>query len=240
MSDIILNNTKPFIGSTGKLLRTRLNLYPLRYGLLYNWYAATDARNIAPMGFHVPTFSDFRDLQNVLGNDNANGFMLQSVGTEFWMENDYGTDEYGFNWRGSGTRYASGGYGNIQTEGAIWCFEYDSSNGFALSLSGNPASLNQSGGTSEEVIQKKAGHSLRFIADSGTPTTAIGNDGKVYPCVTIGTQTWTAANSNETKYRNGDWVHGFDGGVYTPISDIDWAALTTPGLCAYNNDWSNV
>lgn len=83
------------------------------------------------------------------------------------------------------------------------------------------------------------GISLRFIADSGTPTTATQNDGKVIPCVNIGTQTWTAANSNETKYRNGDWITGFDGGVYTPISNAAWSALTTEAMCYYNNDINN-
>ena len=31
----------------------------IEYGLLYNWYAATDARNIAPVGFHVPSQAEW-------------------------------------------------------------------------------------------------------------------------------------------------------------------------------------
>ena len=86
---------------------------------------------------------------------------------------------------------------------------------------------------------------LRAIKGSTTLThgqtgTYTGNDGKVYRTICIGTQEWLADNLCETKFRNGDWIPGFDGGVYTPFSNAAWAALTTGALCAYNNDWSNV
>jgi hypothetical protein len=74
-------------------------------------------------------------------------------------------------------------------------------------------------------INKKAGEAIRLLKDSTTLThgqigTYIGNDGKVYPTICIGTQEWLACNLNETKYQNGDWITGFDGGVYTPISNV--------------------
>ena len=37
------------------------------YGRLYNWYAATDTRNIAPVGWHVPTDEDWKKLEIYLG-----------------------------------------------------------------------------------------------------------------------------------------------------------------------------
>ncbi|MBN1766023.1 MAG: fibrobacter succinogenes major paralogous domain-containing protein [Sedimentisphaerales bacterium] len=37
------------------------------YGLLYNWYAVTDTRNIAPAGWHVPSVEEFNTLVDYLG-----------------------------------------------------------------------------------------------------------------------------------------------------------------------------
>ena len=34
------------------------------YGRLYNWYAATDANNIAPSGWHVPSYAEWDVLRN--------------------------------------------------------------------------------------------------------------------------------------------------------------------------------
>jgi uncharacterized protein (TIGR02145 family) len=37
------------------------------YGLLYNWYALEDSRNIAPDGWHVPTDEEWKELEMSLG-----------------------------------------------------------------------------------------------------------------------------------------------------------------------------
>ncbi len=39
-------------------------------GNLYNWYAICDPRNIAPVGWHVPTLKEWEELLNTISNGN--------------------------------------------------------------------------------------------------------------------------------------------------------------------------
>ena len=210
-----------------------VNTALIEYGALYNWYAATDARGIAPVGFHVPSESEITTLITNIGGYLVAGQKLKESGTEHWDTNN-GTNDYLFNAIGSGVRPTA--YQFLKSTGDIWTYTETDALITAYILFLRDANNESYIGTSQD---KHYGLALRFIADSGTPTTATGNDGKVYPCVTIGTQTWTAANSNETKYRNGDWITGFDGGVYTPIDNATWAALTSEAMCYYDNDVNN-
>ena len=50
------------------------------YGRLYNWYAASDSRNIAPKGWHVATYADYQVLIDELGGPfNAAEKMTEGV-----------------------------------------------------------------------------------------------------------------------------------------------------------------
>jgi uncharacterized protein (TIGR02145 family) len=49
------------------------------YGLLYNWYAVTDSRNICPAGWHVPSNNDWAILAAYLI---ANGFGFEGNGID--------------------------------------------------------------------------------------------------------------------------------------------------------------
>jgi uncharacterized protein (TIGR02145 family) len=60
------------------------------------------------------------------------------------------------------------------------------------------------------------------------PVTVTDKDGNVYATVQIGSQTWTVENLRTTTYSDG-----------SPIPHVtestEWAALTNPGFCYYNN-----
>ena len=221
---------------------------PVNYGALYNWWAATDTRKITSSDdWVVPSIDSVLVLYNYLYNYAGEEYpidlnkSLRSTGYDYWLEDEFsisGTNSSGFSAHGSGWRtggdfYNIGKIGywyssSLSTEETprpqIYGVEYD---GYTVVIPDNP--------TNED-----AGCSLRLLyTGAGTPTSYTGNDGKIYPVVLIGSQYWIACNLNETKYRNGDWITGFDGGVYTPISNANWAALTTEGMCYYNDDENN-
>ena len=79
-------------------------------GLLYNWYAVTDARNIAPVGWHVPSDEEWKQLEQYLGMSNVDadkyswrgtneGDKLKIEGPQVWVKYSsvWGTNESGFN-----------------------------------------------------------------------------------------------------------------------------------------------
>ena len=70
--------------------------YKADYGALYNWYAAADSRNIAPIGWHVPSSEEFTVLANYLGGRDVAGDKLKESGTNHWLAPNNGTNESGF------------------------------------------------------------------------------------------------------------------------------------------------
>lgn len=71
--------------------------YKAYYGALYNWYAVTDNRNIAPAGWHVPSASDWYTLTTFLGGEGVAGGKLKETGLIHWYgPNEGATNETGF------------------------------------------------------------------------------------------------------------------------------------------------
>ncbi|MBN2788937.1 MAG: fibrobacter succinogenes major paralogous domain-containing protein [Candidatus Delongbacteria bacterium] len=66
------------------------------YGLLYNWYAVKDNRNIAPEGWHVPTEEEWDILINWLGGEEIAGSKLKESGNAHWISNSDADNESGF------------------------------------------------------------------------------------------------------------------------------------------------
>jgi uncharacterized protein (TIGR02145 family) len=67
------------------------------YGLLYNWFAVGDARQICPSGWHVPTKNEWNTLINFAGGENEAGNRLKEKGIVHWNgPNSGASDAYGF------------------------------------------------------------------------------------------------------------------------------------------------
>jgi Fibronectin type III domain./Fibrobacter succinogenes major domain (Fib_succ_major). len=66
------------------------------YGAFYNWYAI-DTKKLAPVGWHVPTASDWSTLINSLGGWAVAGGKMKATGTTYWnAPNTNATNESGF------------------------------------------------------------------------------------------------------------------------------------------------
>jgi uncharacterized protein (TIGR02145 family) len=67
------------------------------YGALYNWYAVTDNRNIAPAGWHVPSDAEWTILTDYLGGLSVAGGKLKEDGTLHWISPNWeATNSTGF------------------------------------------------------------------------------------------------------------------------------------------------
>ena len=67
-------------------------------GLLYNWYTVEDQRLLCPVGWHVPSDTEFVELVNYLGGELVAGGKLKMAGTEYWQSPNTGaTNSIGFN-----------------------------------------------------------------------------------------------------------------------------------------------
>jgi uncharacterized protein (TIGR02145 family) len=81
------------------------------FGHLYNWYAATDVRNITPTGWHVPSDAEWTTLTTYLGGETAAGGKLKETGLTHWITPNTGaTNETGFSALGGGGRDMSGAF----------------------------------------------------------------------------------------------------------------------------------
>lgn len=96
------------------------------YGKLYDWYAVTDSRGLAPEGWHVATEEDWKELISFLGGSEIAGNKLKT--TDLWESSEIDeitTNESGFTALPGGYRFISGTYEygqyeSIQIGGYFW------------------------------------------------------------------------------------------------------------------------
>ena len=216
------------------------------YGLLYNWYAVDDIRNVSNTGWRVSSVDDWQTMRAYLGDTfsgasiSVSGGKLKETGLVYWASPNTGaTNESGFNGRGSSTRYNDGTFDLLKYSANFWTSgtgELGTYYIYTLSRASDDTGYGNFDAIDEYNV-KNRGISIRLVKESttlshGQTGTYTGNDGTVYQTICIGTQEWLAENLRETRYRNGD--------IIPEVTDnAEWAALTTGALCAYGNDWSN-
>jgi uncharacterized protein (TIGR02145 family) len=211
----------------------------IKYGNLYNWYAATDVRGIVPSGWHIPTKVEWETLVTTLGGSTVAGGSMKEIGTVYWTTPNTGaSNSSGFNGRGAGMRYGTespGAVGLLQEYGLHWSStERNSTNGYGAAIwtyTGDFLFTN-----SNSADSKQCGYSIRGLLTDPLGwqegNTITDYDGNIYPTVKIGTQVWMAANLIVEHYNNGEPIPNV-------TDDVAWAALTTGGMCYPNKDITN-
>lgn len=208
--------------------RNRKQLVAYGNGLLYNWYAVTEA-TFAPVGWHVPTDAEFTTLANALGGASVAGGKMKSTRTSapyFESPNTGATDESGFRAFGAGRRTNAGQFTLMNQYG--WFLTKSESTIYGISFRTN---YNNDDLTLVNNLQKNYGLSVRLLKDDSTwfPGMVVTDkDGNKYATVKIGNQVWLKSNWKCTKYNDGTSIPNV-------TDNAAWAALTTPGYCSYNN-----
>ena len=135
--------------------------YAAIYGKLYNWYAVTDSRGLAPAGYHIPTDAEWTTLTDNLGGYLVSGGKMKSTGTTLWLTNNTGADNSsGFTGNPGGFRRDDGSNAYLGTFGYFWSSSQDavtSTNGISRHLKSTNTQ------TTSQNNNKKWGFSVRCI-----------------------------------------------------------------------------
>jgi|GEM_PF-791507 len=87
-------------------------------GKLYNWYAVTDPRGLAPDGWHIPSDAEWTLLISGLGG--ATDALAKLKSGDGWYRGGNGNNLSGFSARPAGFRGLSGTFGKRGDEGCWW------------------------------------------------------------------------------------------------------------------------
>lgn len=136
------------------------------YGKLYNWYAVNNTANggLAPVGYHVPTDTEWTVLTTFLGGETVAGGKMKETGLCHWLTpNTDATNESLFTALPGGYRASSGTFNDIGNFGFWWSSsEFDTANAWYRILNYNFGNAARNGGN------KPNGFSVRLIENDIT------------------------------------------------------------------------
>jgi uncharacterized protein (TIGR02145 family) len=243
------NECATAIGSQRNVLENSITYVPTVsppdlpcFGYLYNFYAITGLTTqslTSSDDWSVPTQTDFQTLVNSVSN-NSSALRLVNTTTYWKANNTNATNTSGFSGKGSGFRDTSNnlGFNNIR-QSAI----YHSKTLWNLDIRYNITLQLESGQITPNISAlthniRTAGSSVRLVKNTtqllpGQTGTYVGNDGKTYNTICIGTQEWMSEDLRETEYRNSTAIPNV-------TSQSTWSGLITGAYCIYNNDPTNV
>ncbi len=131
-------------------------------GRLYNWFAVSDSRNIAPAGWHVPTQQEWEQLATALGGAQTAGGKMKEAGNTHWNSpNSAADNSSGFTALPSGRReYTDGSFINSGFNAFWWTSSpYNPDYSWYYQVNYDVGSVNAAN------FHKQYGFSIRLIKD---------------------------------------------------------------------------
>lgn len=131
------------------------------YGKLYNWYAVNDPRGLAPVGYHIPSDSEWTTLTTCLGGEFVAGGKLKETGITHWAGSNIGaTNTSGFTGLPGGCRGGNTIFSQVGLYGYWWSSSaYQTNYAWIYYLYYDNANTNRS------TDGKIYGHSVRCLMD---------------------------------------------------------------------------
>jgi uncharacterized protein (TIGR02145 family) len=121
------------------------------YGKLYNWYAVSDPRGLAPEGWHIPSDDEWKKFTDFLGGEITAAFKIRTTGLDE-------SDEAGFGGLAGGCCNASGNLNSLGSHGFWWTStEVTQTSAWMRQLNYIQSSLNSI------VLDKNSGLSVRCV-----------------------------------------------------------------------------
>jgi uncharacterized protein (TIGR02145 family) len=194
------------------------------------WYNNTVTYSCNPVGFRLPTIDEWNLLASNLGGTDIAGGKLKEQGSDHWNTPNLVSVACGFNAMGGGYRDSSG-FSPLKNVGSYHSIGLSSTSyyqGYWLQNSSLQLTTN--------LFSNYAGSSIRFIRNNKVILNAAKDfEHNPYDVVTIGEQVWLTQNWKSPTYRDGTAIP-YAGSNGLNFTTAQWAALTTPGVCAYNHD----
>jgi len=142
-------------------------VYKNIYGLLYNWYAVADSRNLCPTGWHVPSNAEWATLTTYLGGESIAGGKLKEAGITHWNSPNTGaTNVSYFTGLPAGLHSTNGYFSSIGSINYLW-----TSSESASTHSNYIYLTNNNIGASKSSLDKNNGLSIRCLNDANSQAT---------------------------------------------------------------------
>lgn len=109
-----------YLGKTGKpawCIQENNTENGKKYGKLYNWYAVTDPRGLAPKGWHVPSDEEWTTLTNAMGGEVFAALKMRTTG---YTKTSDGSTESGFMGLPAGGCTGGGSFYGLGSQSSWW------------------------------------------------------------------------------------------------------------------------